>query len=27
LPEVSPMAIKNRRGDVVGEVVANVNIA
>ena len=26
LPEVSPMAIKNRRGDVVGEVVANVKI-
>lgn len=26
LPEVSPMAIKNRRGDVVGEVVANLSI-
>jgi L-asparaginase II len=27
LPEVSPMAIKNRRGDVVGEVVATVSVA
>jgi L-asparaginase II len=27
LPEVSPMAIKNRRGDVVGEVVAEVSVA
>jgi L-asparaginase II len=27
LPDVSPMAIKNRRGDVVGEVVANVSVA
>jgi L-asparaginase II len=27
LPDVSPMAIKNRRGDVVGEVVANVSLA
>jgi L-asparaginase II len=27
LPDVSPMAVKNRRGDVVGEVVANVSVA
>lgn len=27
LPDISPMAIKNRRGDIVGEVVPNVSVA